>query len=194
MEKPIQGLINLEGTKMEKIHSTTVLAVRRNNSVTMGADGQVTLGDMVMKKQAKKIRRLYHDKVIVGFAGSAADAFALFGKFEAKLEEFRGQLQRSAVELAKEWRTDKMLRHLEAQLIAVDVEHILLISGNGDVIEPDDQIISIGSGGPYALSAARALLNFTELSATEIVREAMQIASDICIYTNNEITLEELHG
>ena len=179
---------------MEKIRSTTVLAVRRNNSVTMGADGQVTLGDMVMKKHAKKIRRLYHDKVIVGFAGSAADAFALFGKFEAKLEEFRGQLQRSAVELAKDWRTDKMLRHLEAQLIAVDIEHTLLISGNGDVIEPDDQIISIGSGGPYALAASRALFKYTELSATEIVREAMQIAADICIYTNNEIILEELHG
>ena len=172
--------------------STTVLAVRRNGRVAVAADGQVTLGETVMKSGARKVRRLYNEKIIAGFAGSTADAFALFARFEGKLEQYHGQLQRAAVEMAKEWRTDKFLRHLEALLIVADSSSSLVISGNGDVIEPDDGLAAIGSGGPYALAAARALLSHTELGARQIAEEAMGIAGDICIYTNRNIVIEEL--
>jgi ATP-dependent HslUV protease subunit HslV len=175
-----------------KIRSTTILSVRRDGKVAVAGDGQVSLQNTVMKASARKVRRLYNDKVIAGFAGSTADAFTLFARFEAKLEQYHGQLQRAAVELGKEWRTDKFLRNLEAMLIVADANTSLLISGGGDVIEPDDGVLSIGSGGPYALSAARALLVHTNLSAKEIAEAAMKIAADVCIYTNNNITIEEI--
>ncbi|HLV08838.1 MAG TPA: ATP-dependent protease subunit HslV [Halanaerobiales bacterium] len=173
--------------------ATTVIAVKHKGSVAMAGDGQVTLGETIMKSGARKVRRLYNDEVLAGFAGSAADAFTLFENFEIKLEEYNGNLERAAVELAKEWRTDKVLRKLEALLIVANCDKILLISGNGDVIEPDKNIISIGSGGSYALSAARALVNHsTGLTAREIASESLEIAADICIYTNNNITIEEI--
>ena len=172
--------------------STTILAVRRGEHVAVAGDGQVTFDKTVMKSGARKVRRLYNDKIIAGFAGSTADAFTLFARFEAKLEQYHGQLQRAAVELGKEWRTDKYLRHLEALLIVADEKVSLVISGGGDVIEPDDGIVAIGSGGPFATAAARALLRNTELSAKEIAVEAMKIAAEICIYTNSNLVLEEI--
>ncbi len=174
------------------IHATTIICVRKKGKVAIGSDGQVTLGDTVIKHGAKKIRRLYNDKIIAGFAGSSADSFALFSRFEAKLEQFHGNLSRAAVELAKDWRTDRSLRHLEAVMIVADEKSTFLISGNGDLIEPDDGLVGIGSGGAFALAAARALNKFTDLSAREIAQEAMQIAGKICIYTNDNITIEEL--
>ena len=174
------------------IRSTTILCVRRNNSLVMGGDGQVTMGESVIKHKAKKIRRLYNDKVLAGFAGSTADAFSLFSRFEAKLEEYHGNLSRAVVELAKDWRTDRALRHLEALLLVADKKATYLVSGTGDVIEPDDGIVGIGSGGPYAISAARALAKNTKMTAREIVDEAMQIAGQICIFTNEQCTIEEL--
>jgi ATP-dependent HslUV protease subunit HslV len=176
----------------QRVRSTTVLAVRRDGKTAIAADGQVTLGDTVVKHGAKKLRRLSDGKVVAGFAGTTADAQALFAKFEAKLQEFRGNLERAAVELAKDWRTDRVLRRLDALLVVADREHVLLISGNGDLIEPDDGLLAIGSGGPYALAAARALVSQTNLSAGEVAKEAMQIAAGICIYTNDRILLEEL--
>ncbi|MEK6288734.1 MAG: ATP-dependent protease subunit HslV [Acidobacteriota bacterium] len=175
-----------------RVRSTTILAVRRDNRVAVAGDGQVTFDKTVMKSGARKVRRLYNDKIIAGFAGSTADAFTLFTRFEAKLEQYHGQLQRSAVELGKEWRTDKYLRHLEALLIIADENTSLILSGGGDVIEPDDGVVAIGSGGPYATAAARALLRHTDLSARDIVQEAMKIASEICIYTNFDLVIEEL--
>ena len=177
-----------------RIRSTTVICVRRNGQVIMAADGQVTLGDHVLKHSAKKIRRLYQDKILAGFAGSTADAFNLFSRFESKLEQFAGNLHRSAVELAKDWRTDKMLRNLEALLVVADKTQTFILSGSGDVIDPDEPIAAIGSGGSYATAAARALLENTELSALEIAQKAMKIAGDICIYTNDRVTIEELKG
>lgn len=174
------------------VRSTTILSIRRNGRVTVVGDGQVTFDKTVMKSKARKVRRLYNEKVIAGFAGSTADAFTLFSRFEAKLEQFHGQLQRAAVELGKEWRTDKFLRHLEAMLIVADETATLVVSGAGDVIEPDDGIAAIGSGGPYATAAARALLRNTELSARQIAEESMRIAGEICIYTNSNLVLEEL--
>ena len=174
------------------IHATTIICVRKKGRVAIASDGQVTLGDTVMKHGAKKLRRLYNEKILAGFAGSSADSFALFSRFEAKLEQYHGQLQRSAVELGKEWRTDKYLRHLEALLIVADENTSLILSGGGDVIEPDDGVVAIGSGGPYATAAARALLRYTDLSAKDIVKEAMKIASEICIYTNSDLVIEEL--
>jgi len=177
----------------QTIHATTVLCVRRDGKVAIAGDGQVTVGTTVMKHGAAKVRRLYHDKIISGFAGSAADAFALFSRFEAKLEEYRGNLDRSVVELAKDWRTDKYLRQLEAMLIVANHDKSFLLSGTGDLIQPDeDGILAIGSGGPYALSAARALAKHTSMSAEEIAREALGIAAEVCIYTNNHITVETL--
>ena len=176
----------------EKFYGTTILAVRHKGKVAVGGDGQVSMGATVMKHSANKVRRMYHDKVIGGFAGATADAFALFARFEEKLEKYQGNLARSAVELAKDWRMDKMLRRLEAMLIIVDKEKSFLISGTGDVIEPDDGILAIGSGGMFALAAAKALLNHADLDARGIVEEAMGIASSICIYTNTNITIEEL--
>jgi ATP-dependent HslUV protease, peptidase subunit HslV len=175
-----------------RVRSTTVLCVRRGDSVVMAADGQVTLGASVMKASAKKIRRLYQDKVLAGFAGSTADAFSLFSRFETKLEQYAGNLGRSAVELAKEWRTDRMLRHLEALLIVCDVTATFVLSGNGDVIEPEEGIIAIGSGGSYALASARALMENTELPARDIAEKSLKIAGQICIYTNDHLTIEEL--
>lgn len=175
-----------------RIRSTTVVCVRRGDSVVMAADGQVSLGATVMKHSAKKIRRLYQDKVLAGFAGSTADAFSLFSRFETKLEQYAGNLGRAAVELAKDWRTDKMLRQLEALLIVADVNQTLMLSGTGDVIDPDEGICAIGSGGSYALAAGRALMDNTELSAREIAEKSMNIAADICIYTNQNFTIEEL--
>ena len=175
-----------------RVRSTTILAVRRNNHVAVAGDGQVTFDKTIMKSGARKVRRLYNDKIIAGFAGSTADAFTLFTRFEAKLEQYHGQLQRSAVELGKEWRTDKYLRHLEALLVVADETTSLILSGGGDVIEPDDGVVAIGSGGPYATAAARALLRHTDLSARDIVQEAMKIASEICIYTNSDLIIEEL--
>src|SRR5438874_1105545 len=174
------------------IRSTTVLCVRRNGNVVMAGDGQVTLGEGVIKHTAKKIRRLYNDKILAGFAGSTADAFSLFARFEAKLEQYHGNLGRGAVELAKDWRTDKILRHLEALLLVSDVTQTFLISGAGDVIEPDGGVAAIGSGGSYALAAARALVENTDLPARKIAEEAMKIAGKICIYTNEIFTIEEL--
>lgn len=176
----------------DRIRSTTVLCVRRDNKVVMAGDGQVTLGHEVLKGSAKKLRRLYNDKILAGFAGSTADAFALFSRFESKLEQFNGNLSRSVVELAKEWRTDRVLRHLEALLLVADKTTTYLVSGNGDVIEPDEGIAAIGSGGPFALSAATALLRNTKLSARHIAEQAMAIAGKICIYTNDNVTYEEL--
>ncbi|MCX7988752.1 MAG: ATP-dependent protease subunit HslV [Thermodesulfovibrio sp.] len=175
-----------------EFYGTTVLCVKRDNSVVIASDGQVTFGNTVLKHNAKKIRRLYDGKVLTGFAGSTADAFTLFERFEGKLETYKGNILRAAVELAKDWRTDKILRRLEALLIVADKEHILIISGNGDVIEPEEGIAAIGSGGPFAYSAAKALYDNTELSAKEIAQKAMEIASKICIYTNNMIIMEEL--
>jgi len=174
------------------IHATTIICVRKNGKVAIASDGQVTLGETVIKHGAKKIRRLYNDKILAGFAGSSADSFALFARFEAKLEQFHGNLSRAAVELAKDWRTDRSLRHLEAVMIVADDKNTFLISGTGDLIEPDDGIIGIGSGGAFALAAARALNKFTNLSAKEIAEEAMQIAGKICIFTNESISTELL--
>jgi ATP-dependent HslUV protease subunit HslV len=174
------------------IRSTTVLCVRRENKVVMAGDGQVTLGESVIKHGAKKIRRLYQDKILAGFAGSTADAFTLFSRFEAKLEQYHGNVGSSAVELAKDWRTDKFLRHLEALLLVSDKDATFLLSGQGDVIEPDTGIAAIGSGGPFAQAAAQALADHTKLSPREIADEAMKIASRMCIYTNDRITIEEL--
>lgn len=179
---------------MKQPHATTILSVRRGNQVALGGDGQVSLGDTVMKSNARKIRRLYHDRVLAGFAGGTADAFTLFERFEGKLEKHQGQLTRAAVELAKDWRTDRMLRRLEAMLCVADVNASLIISGNGDVIEPEDNIMSIGSGSGFALAAARALLAHTEMDAGAIVETAMNVAADICIYTNHELTIERLDG
>jgi ATP-dependent HslUV protease, peptidase subunit HslV len=173
-------------------HSTTILAVRRNDRAVLAGDGQVTLGDAVVKQSARKIRRLYNDKILAGFAGSAADSFALFSRFEAKLEQYRGNIERSAVELAKDWRTDRILRRLEAMLIVMDAKSTFLLSGNGDLIEPDDGIVGIGSGGNYAAAAARALARHTTLDARVIAESAMAVAAEICIYTNTNLTLEEL--
>jgi ATP-dependent HslUV protease subunit HslV len=169
-----------------------VLAVRHRDAVVMASDGQVTLGQTVMKQQAKKVRRLYHDKVLAGFAGAAADGFALFSRFESKLEAHRGHLERAAVELARDWRTDRALRRLEAMLLVADARGMYLLSGTGDLIEPDDGVVGIGSGGPFALAAARALIQHSDLGARAVVEEAMRIAAGICIYTNDRIVLEEL--
>ena len=175
-----------------KIRSTTILSVRRNGIVAMGSDGQVTVGTTVMKANARKVRRLYHDKILAGFAGATADAFTLFEKFDVKLEEYRGNLTRAAVELAKDWRTDRVLRRLEALLAVADTKQSFVISGTGDVIEPEDGILAIGSGGPYALAAARALMAHSTLTPAVIVQESMIIAGGIDIYTNKEIVIEEL--
>jgi ATP-dependent HslUV protease, peptidase subunit HslV len=174
------------------MHGTTVLCARKDNKVVLIADGQVTMGDHVMKHTARKTRRLYNDKVVAGFAGSTADAITLFERFEAKLQEHSGNLQKAAVELAKEWRKDRALRHLEALLIVADAKGTFVLSGNGDVIEPDDGLVAIGSGGTYALAAARALLKHSKLSAKDLAMEAMRIASEICIYTNANFTIEEI--
>ncbi len=176
----------------EIFHGTTILLVRRGNKTAIAGDGQVTLGDTIIKQTAKKIRRLYNDKVVVGFAGATADAFALFSRFEGKLEQFQGNLNRAAVELAQEWRTDRALRHLEAFLLATDGKSTYLISGTGDVIEPDDGLLAVGSGGHYALAAARALIRHTKLSARQIALESLKIAGEICVFTNSEISVEEL--
>jgi ATP-dependent HslUV protease subunit HslV len=177
---------------VEQFRGTTILSVRRNDSVVIGGDGQVTMGDTVMKGNARKVRRLYNDKIIAGFAGGTADAFTLFELFEVKLEEFGGQLTRAAVELAKDWRTNKMLRNLEALLVVADTETSLIISGNGDVIDPEHSLMAIGSGGPFAQAAARALIDNTELDARAITEKALNIAADICVYTNQNLTIEEL--
>ena len=175
-----------------KTRSTTILGIRHKGASAMGGDGQVTFGDTVLKTRARKIRKMYDDTILVGFAGAAADALTLFEKFEGKLEQYKGNLSRSVVELAKEWRTDRYLRRLEAQLAVMDKQQCFLVSGTGDVIEPDDSIVALGSGGPYALAAARALVKHTKLNAKEIVEEAMKIAGSICIYTNTNIIVEEL--
>jgi len=177
---------------VEQYRGTTILSVRRNGKVVIGGDGQVSLGNTVMKGNARKVRRLYQNKVIAGFAGGTADAFTLFERFEGKLEKYQGQLMRAAVELAKDWRTERSLRRLEALLAVADANHSLIITGNGDVIEPEDNLIAIGSGGPFAQSAAKAMLETTELSAKEIVEKGLSIAADICIYTNHNQTIEEL--
>ena len=174
------------------LHSTTILAIRHRDRSVMAGDGQVTFGQTVVKQSARKIRRLYNDKILAGFAGSAADSFALFSRFESKLEQYRGNLERSAVELAKDWRSDRILRRLEAMLIVLDPSSMFLLSGNGDLIEPDDGIVAIGSGGPFALAAAKALVSNTDLGARAIAEKSMAIASQICIYTNQQITVEEL--
>lgn len=177
---------------MEQFHGTTILSVRRNDKVVIGGDGQVSFGNTVLKSNARKVRRLYQDKVIAGFAGSTADAFTLFERFEGKLEKHQGNLLKAAVELAKDWRMDRMLRRLEAMLAVADQRSSLIISGNGDVLEPENSLIAIGSGGPYALSAARAMLENTKLSPRAIVEKSLSIAADICIYTNHNLTIEEL--
>ncbi len=177
---------------MEQFRGTTILSIRRNDKVVIGGDGQVTQGNTVMKSNARKVRRLFHDKVIAGFAGGTADAFTLFERFERKLEVHQGKLMRAAVELAKDWRTDKMLRRLEALLVVADKNDSLIITGNGDVIEPPEGLMAIGSGGPFAQASALALLNNTDLSAREIVEKSLTIAGDICIYTNQNLTIEEL--
>ena len=177
---------------MEQFHGTTILSVRRGNTVALGGDGQVTLGHIVIKGGARKVRRLYHDKILAGFAGGTADAFTLFERFEAKLEKHQGHLMRSAVELAKDWRTDRMLRRLEAMLAVADAQHSLILTGNGDVLEPEHGLIAIGSGGAYAQAAARGLLENTQLGAEEVVRKSLLIAADLCIYTNTNITVETL--
>jgi ATP-dependent HslUV protease subunit HslV len=175
-----------------KFRSTTIVAVRRNGRAALAGDGQVSLGQTVLKDKARKVRRISDGRVLVGFAGATADAFALVERLEQKLKEHRGSLPRASVELAKDWRTDRLLRRLEAMLIAVDAQHTFLLSGTGDVIEPDDGVIAIGSGGMYALSAARALMRHTELSATDIARESLRIAAEVCVYTNEQIVLEEV--
>ena len=177
---------------MEQFRGTTILSVRRGNAVALGGDGQVTLGNIVIKATARKVRRLFHDKILAGFAGGTADAFTLFERFEAKLEQHQGHLVRSAVELAKDWRTDRILRRLEAMLAVADHETSLIITGNGDVLEPEDGLIAIGSGGPYAQSAARALLQHTNMAPPEIVKQALSIAADLCIYTNQNQVIEVL--
>ncbi|MGB2259662.1 MAG: ATP-dependent protease subunit HslV [Porticoccaceae bacterium] len=177
---------------MEQYRGTTILSVRRNGKVVIGGDGQVSLGNTIMKGNARKVRRLYKDQVIAGFAGGTADAFTLFERFEAKLEQHQGNLTKAAVELAKDWRTDRILRKLEALLAVADAEASLIITGNGDVIQPEDDLIAIGSGGPFAQSAARALLDNTEMGAREIVEQGLKIAGDVCIYTNHNRTIEEL--
>ena len=174
------------------VRSTTVLLVRKENHVALAGDGQVTLGETIMKANARKVRRLYNDSILAGFAGTTADAFSLLTRFESKLEQYHGNLERAAIELSKEWRTDKILRHLEALLVVADSKSSFLLSGNGDVIAPDDGVLAIGSGGSYALAAARALLQHTELSARDIAVKALQIAADICIYSNQNIVVEEL--
>ena len=189
---PTSQTHSLDLADQRRIRSTTVLCVRRNDSVVMAADGQVTLGGTVLKGSAKKIRRMYNDKVLAGFAGSTADAFSLFSRFEGKLEQYAGNLGRSAVELAKEWRTDKMLRHLEALLIVTDLKNTFVLSGDGDVIDPDEGIVAIGSGGSYALASARALMENTDLPAREIAEKSLRIAGQICIYTNDHLMIEEL--
>jgi ATP-dependent HslUV protease subunit HslV len=173
---------------------TTILCVRRDGKVSIGGDGQVTMGNTVLKHNARKLRKMYGERVLAGFSGATADAFTLFEKFEGKLESYRGNITRAAVELAKDWRTDKILRRLEALLIVADLEHTFIISGTGDVIEPEEGVAAIGSGGPYAQAAARALMENTDLTAVDIVGKAMRIASGICIYTNENITIEELYG
>ena len=178
--------------KKATARSTTILSVRRNGHLAIGGDGQVTMGESVVKQKARKVRRLYSDKIVAGFAGSTADALSLFSRFEQKLEEYHGNLSRAVVELAKDWRTDRALRHLEALLLVADNKNTYLVSGTGDVIEPDDGIVAIGSGGPYALAAARALARHTSMSAREIVAEAMRLAGEICIFTNDQIAIEEL--
>lgn len=177
---------------MIEMHGTTIIGLRKDGKTAIGGDGQVTLGNTVMKASAQKIRTLYSGNVIAGFAGATADAFTLFEKFEGKLKEYKGNLKRAAVELAKDWRSDRILRRLEAMIIVADKTSLLIISGTGDVLEPDDDVIAIGSGGSYALAAARALVKHSSLSAKDIVRESLQIASEICIYTNNQIMIEEL--
>jgi len=179
---------------MDQYRGTTILSVRRNNQVVIGGDGQVSMGNTVMKGNARKVRRLYHDKVLAGFAGGTADAFALFERFESQLEKYQGNLTRAAVELAKDWRTDRSLRRLEALLAVADASASLVITGNGDVIEPEDNLIAIGSGGPFAQSAAKALLENTELSAEDIVKKGLTIAGDICVYPNHHHTIEILDG
>ena len=179
-------------SKLEQYHGTTIISVRRGDRVVIGGDGQVTLGNTIMKGNARKVRRLYQERIIAGFAGGTADAFTLFERFEAKLEKHQGNLTRAAVELAKDWRTDRMLRRLEALLAVADKSASLIISGNGDVIEPEQGLIAIGSGGPYAQAAARALLECSDLAAREIVEKALAIAADICIYTNHNVAIEEL--
>src|SRR5258708_11159577 len=176
----------------DRIRSTTVIVVRRDNKVVMAGDGQVTFGNEVLKSSARKLRRLYNEKILAGFAGSTADAFSLFARFEAKLEQFNGNLSRAVVELAKDWRTDKILRHLEALLLVADATNTYILSGNGDVIEPDEGVASIGSGGPFATAAATALLHPTQFGARQVVQEAMSIAGKICIYTNENVSYEEL--
>jgi ATP-dependent HslUV protease subunit HslV len=173
-----------------QIHGTTILAVRKGGQTAVGGDGQVTIENTVMKHGAKKVRRLYQDRVVAGFAGAAGDALALFERFEAKLEESAGNLPRAAYQLVKDWRTERSLRQLAALLVVADKDHLLLVSGNGDLLEPDDGILAIGSGGPYALAAARALIAHTDLPAEEVVRKALEIAADICIYTNRNLTIE----
>ena len=178
--------------KDARFRGTTILCVRRSNKLAMAGDGQVTMGESIVKQKARKIRRLYNDKVLAGFAGSTADALSLFTRFEQKLDEYHGNLSRAVVELAKDWRTDRSLRHLEALLLVADDKNTYLLSGTGDVIEPDDGMVAIGSGGPFALAAARALAKHTHLSAKEIVQEAMQVAGQICIFTNDQVMIEEL--
>ena len=180
------------GQNERKIRSTTILLVRRGGRVALAGDGQVTMGDTVMKSGARKVRRLYNDKILAGFAGASADAFSLLTRFEGKLEQYHGNLERAAIELSKEWRTDKVLRHLEALLIVADEKSSFLLSGNGDVIAPDGGALAIGSGGPYALAAARALLDNTELDARRVAEEALRIAAEICIYSNQNIVVEEI--
>ncbi len=175
-----------------KVRSTTILLVRRDGRVALAGDGQVTMGETIMKSGARKVRRLYNDRILAGFAGATADAFSLLTRFEGKLEQYQGNLERAAIELSKEWRTDKILRHLEALLVVADEKSSFLLSGNGDVIAPDDGVIAIGSGGSYALAAARALVQHTEMSAREIATEALRIAGEICIYTNTNLIVEEL--
>ncbi|WP_444995943.1 ATP-dependent protease subunit HslV [Aliikangiella sp. IMCC44359] len=177
---------------MEQYRGTTILSIRRHGKVVIGGDGQVSLGNTIMKGNARKVRTLFQGKVIAGFAGGTADAFTLFERFEEKLDKYQGKLMRAAVEMAKDWRTDKMLRRLEALLVVADKEHSLIITGNGDVIEPEDSLMAIGSGGPYAQAAAKALLDKTDLSAREIVESGLKIAGDICVYTNHNNTIEEL--
>jgi ATP-dependent HslUV protease subunit HslV len=177
---------------MEQFHGTTIVSARRDGKIALGGDGQVTLGNIVVKASARKVRRLYHDRILAGFAGGTADAFTLFERFESKLDKHQGNLMRSAVELAKDWRTDRVLRRLEAMLAVADRESSLIITGMGDVIEPESGLVAIGSGGPYAQSAARALLENTQLDAESIVRKALSIAADLCIYTNHEIVVETL--
>jgi ATP-dependent HslUV protease subunit HslV len=182
----------MKNSDSAKVRSTTVLLVRRNDKVALAGDGQVTMGDTIMKTGARKVRRLYNDRILAGFAGATADAFSLLTRFEGKLEQYHGNLERAAIELSKDWRTDKVLRNLEALLVVADDKSSFLLSGNGDVITPDQGVLAIGSGGPYALAAARALLDNTEMAAKEIAVEAMRIAAEICIYTNAQVIVEEL--